>query len=459
MPADYQRRADPRPPTRLRPMPPARTLHINVNALSQGYHPGGWRRDDVDPRAVFTPEYHLALARAAERGTLDAIFYADNPRLGSEAHLRPPFSPIDPLLVLSRLAGETEHVGLVATVSTTYSDPYSVARRMATLDLISDGRAGWNAVTTFDPGTGANFGGVPLPPREARYARADEFIRVVRGLWSGWDPDAIVADRRTGEYLLHERVRPLDHSGDHFRVAGPLSTPPGPQVHPVIFQAGGSDPGRELAARHADAVFSAAVDPDTARQHRSDLRRRAVSFGRDPDSILLLPGLLTVIGSTEQEAQRRLAELDRLAGDGPLISHLAHRMGVAPTVLSADEPVPADVFEAAERGGTMAQGFLTTLAPLVRRGLTVREIVAETGDGNGHRAVVGSPEQIADSITSWFESGAADGFNITPDVLPDGLDAFVDHVVPILRQRGVFRHEYSGRTLREHYGLAPVEPL
>ncbi|MFT3864154.1 MAG: LLM class flavin-dependent oxidoreductase [Solirubrobacterales bacterium] len=428
-----------------------RSIHLNVLPLSNGFHPGGWLREGEDPEAIFDPAFYRRIGELAERGTFDAVFLADSPRLTPDFTFRPPIRTLDPVLILTAVGAVTSHVGLVVTASTTYKDPYSLAREFATLDLLSGGRAGWNVVTTRDEAAAGNFSSVAHPPPEERYARAEEFFDVVRGLWAGWGEDAIVADRANRRFADPERLRPLDHSGKWFQVAGPVSVPPSPQGRPVIFQAGGSPPGVALAARTADAVFASVYDPAVARTSREELRRQAAAAGRDPDRIAFLPALLTVIGGTEAEARERRRQLDELAGP-EAVRMLAFGLGTDPELLlELDRPLPDAVVAGLKADGPYRA--VASYGSLIERGATIREILEEGGDGVGHRGIVGTPEQVADLIESWVEAGAADGFNIVPDVLPDGLEAFVDHVVPELRARGLFRHEYEGATLRSHLGI------
>ncbi|MFF4344343.1 NtaA/DmoA family FMN-dependent monooxygenase [Kitasatospora sp. NPDC001540] len=374
-----------------------RELHLNINLLSTGAHHGAWRWPGVDPLSFVHVENYVASAQVAERGLFDAVFLGDVPGIAENINYRPQFNGLEPTLVLTAIALATERIGLIGTASTSYNEPYNLARRLQALDLISHGRAGWNAVTTSIPAISHNFTAT-LPDREERYARAREFVDVVRTLWLSWEPDALPADTAAGRFADLDRIPAIDHHGEHFDVRGPFCLPRSEQGHPVIVQAGGSGHGRDLAGRTADAVFASGTDLASSRAYVADLRRHVASYGRDPEAIVVLPGLVTHIGDTEREAWRRRRALDEL--------DLEHR-----------------------------------------------------GTSNGHLTATGTPEQVADLIQLWFEEGAADGFNLMPDVLADGLPVFVDEVVPILQRRGLFRTEYRGSTLREHYGAAqPVRP-
>jgi FMN-dependent oxidoreductase (nitrilotriacetate monooxygenase family) len=372
-------------------VPTARELHLNINLLSGGAHHGAWRHPGVDPLAFVHVERYVESARIAERGKFDAVFLGDVPGIAENIVFRPQFNGLEPTLVLTAIARATERIGLIATASTSYNEPYNIARRFQALDLISQGRAGWNAVTTATPGVSRNFART-LPERAERYGRAREFIEVALRLWDSWEPEALLVDVEAGQFIDPERLRPIAHEGEYFSVLGPFCLPPSLQGHPVIVHAGGSEYSIDMVGRTGEAVFASGTDLGAARAYARELRRRVAAYGRDPQHLVILPGLVTTIGGTEQEARRRRRELDEL-----------------------------DL----ESGG----------AP------------------NGHLTVVGTPEQVADAIQLWFEAGGADGFNLMPDVLADGLPAFVEHVVPVLQQRGLFRTEYRGTTLREHYGL------
>jgi FMN-dependent oxidoreductase (nitrilotriacetate monooxygenase family) len=339
----------------------------------------------------------------------------------------------------------------VATASTSYNEPYNIARRFATLDHVSGGRAGWNVVTTADAGSARNFGRTAPADHAQRYARADEFTNIVKALWDSWEDDAFVGDRDAGRFVDTSKLLPIAHHGEFFDVHGPLNLPRTPQGHPVLFQAGGSSDGRELAARHAEAVFSAAQSFDESLAYRREINQRAESLGRGPGAVKVLPGLTTILGATEAQARQRRDELIDLIPWDYSLNRLAGTLGITADRLSLDAPLPDNLQLPANGNHTF---FRATLALARRQGLTVRSLIRELAGGGGHRVVVGTPEQVADDIENWFRNGAADGFNLMPDALPSGLDDFVNGVVPILQRRGLFRTEYAGRTLRDHMGLA-----
>jgi FMN-dependent oxidoreductase (nitrilotriacetate monooxygenase family) len=353
-------------------------------------------------------------------------------------------------VVLAAVAAVTSHVGLVATASTTNNAPFNLARRFASLDLVSRGRVGWNVVTTADAAAGRNFGFAGASEHGARYARAREFTDLVHALWDSWEDDAFLGDKASGRFIDPDKVHAVDHRGTHYTVAGPLTVPRSPQGRPVTFQAGGSEDGRELAAATADAVFSLAQTIEDGAAYARDLRARAARYGRGPDALVILPGLATVIGSTQAEALRRQDELWDLVPLDYSLARLAGTLRIDPARLDLDRPLPDPLPLPPDANHTM---FLGTVALARREGLTVRQLLRALGGGVGHRIVAGTPEAIADDIAAWFQAGAADGFNLMPDVLPDGLETFVDTVVPILQRRGLFRRDYTGATLRHHLGL------
>lgn len=427
-----------------------RQLHLNVNLLHSGVYPSAWRLPESRPDAFLDIDHFVRVARIAERGKLDAIFLADTPAINDRIDDRP-FNALEPTVVLSAVAAVTSHVGLVATASTTYNEPYNLARRFASLDLVSRGRAGWNVVTTADAAAGRNFGFPGASEHGARYARAREFTDLVHALWDSWEDDALVGDKASGRFVDTSKVHRVDHRGSHYTVAGPLTVPRSPQGRPVTLQAGGSEDGRELAAATADAVFSLAQTVEDGAAYARDLRARAARYGRGPEALVILPGLATVIGSTEAEARRRQGNLWDLVPLDYSLARLAGTLRIDPARLDLDKPLPDPLPLPPDANHTM---FLGTLALARRDRLTVRQLLRALGGGVGHRIIVGTPEVIADDIEAWFRAGAADGFNLMPDVLPEGLETFVDAVVPILQRRGLFRHDYAGATLRDHLGLA-----
>lgn len=428
-----------------------RQLHLNLFILDTGHHEASWRLPESDPLAHVDLDHHRNLARIAEAATFDSVFLADAPVLWGDVGQRPS-GRLEPTLLLAALAGATSRIGLIATASTSYNDPYNLARRFNSLDHVSGGRAGWNIVTTAGDAAARNFGLDAQPAHADRYERAAEFLEVSTLLWDSWQDDAVVADKERGVHALNDRVRPIGFAGRHFRVEGALNLPRSPQGHPLLVQAGSSESGKDFAARWAEAVFTAQPTLAEGRAFYADVKRRAAGFGRDPELLKILPGIVPVIGDTEAEARELEAELDRLIRPEFARRQLAGLLGLEPEQLPLDEQLPADL--PAEDLIEGAKSRYTLIVELARRErLTARQLIGRLGGGRGHRTFAGTAEQVADTIEEWFRHGAADGFNIMPAVLPSGLEVFARRVVPILRERGLFRTEYTGTTLRDHYGL------
>ena len=432
-------------------------MSIGMNILGLGGHQAAWRVGEVAPTAYLDVDYYTNIARISERGTLDAIFLADGPALQENVGTNPG-GRLEPTVLLTAVALATTHIGVIATCSTTYNDPFNLARRLASLDHISRGRAAWNMVTNAGDLAAQNFGLAGAPLHVDRYGRAQEFVETAVRLWDSWEDDAIIADPAAGRFADAGKVHRIDHEGAHFQVRGPLNVPRSPQGRPVLFQAGSSDGGKALGARWADAIFTTQTTLEDGRAFYDEMRARARGHGRDPDQLKIMPGLSTVIGSTEEEAHRRCDALDSYLGEDGLLAQIAQRIGLRASELDPDGELPWDRIGPAasfERGSV---GFLEAQLNLARRErLTVRQLSRRIR--SGHRLLVGTPEQVADTLEEWFLTRAADGFNLMPDMFPSGAEIFVDEVVPELRRRGVFRHEYRGTTLREHLGLRRPESL
>jgi len=426
-------------------------LHLNAFLMDVGHHEASWRLPESNPHAHIDVAHYTNLARTAERGKLDSVFLADGPVLWSDVARRPA-GVLEPTVLLTALAVATSHIGLIATASTTYNEPYNLARRFASLDQVSGGRAGWNIVTTAGLSAARNFNLDHLPAHRERYERAAEFVDVSLKLWDSWDDDTILADKETGVWGDNDKIYPPEHSGRFYQVAGALNVPRSAQGHPVLVQAGSSENGRNFAARYAEAVFTAHQTLADAQVFYDDLKRRALEHGRDPGHVKILPGIVPIIGATEAEAREREAELNALIRPEYALPQLAELLGIDVSDLKLDAELPGNLPAEEEIEG--AKSRRTLVVNLARRQhLTVREVIAQLGGGRGHLTFAGTPEQVADAIQQWYDAGAADGFNIMPPVLPSGLELFVDQVVPILQERGLFRTEYTGHTLREHYGL------
>jgi FMN-dependent oxidoreductase (nitrilotriacetate monooxygenase family) len=430
-----------------------RQLHLNLFIHGRGHHEASWRHPASSPLQLTDIRYYQDLAQRAEAALFDSIFLADQLALGGDV-TQAPRTWLEPITVLAALAVATSRVGLIATASTTYMEPFNLARQFASIDHISNGRAAWNIVTTWLATAAENYGGTGQVSHSDRYTRGDEFMAVVNELWDSWARDAVIDDRGTGAYARRERIRSINHSGDHYKVAGPLNMPRCPQGRPVLVQAGSSDTGRRFAARYADAVFTAHLAKETAQEFYADLKKLAAAEGRNPAHILILPGLSPMIGSTEAEAKRLAREADDLTDPEVGRKRLSGRFGGYDfSHLPLDRPLVPEDFpdpSAVEAARSRTEVILN----LVRRDKpTLRQLLGYLAGARGHYVMAGTPEQVADLIEGWFADGAADGFNVMPPLLPAQLDVFSAEVVPLLQRRGLFRTEYAGSTLREHYGL------
>jgi FMN-dependent oxidoreductase (nitrilotriacetate monooxygenase family) len=428
-----------------------RQLHLNAFLMGCGHHEAAWRLPDSDPFAHTDLAHWANLAQIAERGTFDSIFLADAPALWGSAKHRPA-GALEPTVLLTAIARATSRIGLIATASTTYNDPFNLARRFASLDYVSGDRAGWNIVTTATKKAAQNFGLDDVLGHQERYRRAAEFTDVSIALWDSWEDGAEIGDKATGIYADVSRIHQVDFAGEYFRVRGPLNLPRSSQGRPLLVQAGSSQDGREFAAQYAEAVFTAQQTLAGAQEFYSDIKKRARRLGRDPDEIKILPGLVPVIGSTEAEARALEDQLEELIVPDHALEHLAQVLEVPPDTLAPDRALPEAVYSRPPVQG--AQSRYQLIVDLARRdNLTVRQLIGRLGGGRGHRTFAGAPERVADIMEEWSAAAAANGFNVMPPALPSGLETFVEEVIPILRKRGLFRAEYVGRTLRDHYGI------
>ena len=431
--------------------PNRRQLHLNLFLMGVGHHEAAWRHPRTDPADLSSLAHFQRLAATAEAAAFDSVFLADGVEGPDPARANAWVSHFEPFTLLAALAVSTERIGLIGTVSTGFTEPYNLARQFASLDHLSNGRAGWNIVTSAGDRAARNFNRTANQDHAVRYQRADEYLEVVQALWDSWEDDALLLDRENGRVTDPAKLHEINHSGEHFQVLGPLNIPRGPQGHPLLVQAGSSENGRGFAARHAEAVFTAQQTLAEGQEFYTDLKARSAALGRDPAGIVVLPGIVPVLGSTEAEAKALDQELDDLIDPARAIGTLSTLLGVDLSDHPLDAPLPPLPPVAAINGAKSRFELIRDLAE--RDGLTLRQLVGRLGGGRGHQVLAGTPEQVADHIEVWFTHGAADGFNIMPPILPDGLDLFAEHVVPILRERGLFRTEYTGRTLREHYGL------
>ncbi|OZF00256.1 LLM class flavin-dependent oxidoreductase [Rhodococcus sp. 15-2388-1-1a] len=419
-------------------------MHLNAFLYGCGHHSAAWRHPDSRVEDLGDISYYEELAQLAERGKFDAVFFADGHSVRDPAGAGTWF--LEPITALSAMARATTHIGLVTTVSSTFYTPFHAARMLASLDHISGGRAGWNVVTSMFDAEARNHGMDVIPAREERYARAEEFVDTALALWDSWDADALTLDR-AGAYADPAKVHAIDHDGKHFRVDGPLTVPRSPQGRPVLFQAGASGPGRDLAAAYAEAIYAVAYDLVAAQSYYEDVKTRICHAGRDSAAVGIMPGLVTYIGSTMDEARRKKAELDELLPTEQSLAMLSTFTGQDCAAWELDELVPT-LPPAEEFSGP--QGRYETILRIVEKDApTVRELLGTLAAGGGHATMIGTPESIADEMQSWIGRGA-DGFNLMCPRYPDSLEDFVDQVVPILQRRGVFRAEYTESTLRGH---------
>jgi alkanesulfonate monooxygenase len=424
-----------------------------------GGHLGGWRHPSSFENSVMNLEAFIEMVKIAERGTLDCVFLADGNGVRSMdrpalfAANFPSARPamFEPTTLLSAAAMVTTRIGLVATATSTFDEPWMVARRFASMDHISKGRAGWNLVTASNALDALNFGRTEPVSREDRYARAQEFYEVVTALWDSWAPDAFPQDKATGQYLNPARVRPIDHEGAHFRVKGPLSLPPTPQGRPVVFMAGQSPPGLELAARYADAVFGAGSTKQDCIDANADLKSRMAKYGRPTSQLKFLPGVSIFTGETEADAERLYTDLQSLISPVLGVHYLSKQVHYDLEGHDLDGPLPPEV-PTETVGGSSLRRYMIEMAR--RENLTIRQLYQRVLPSTGSPVFKGDASQVADQMEDWFASGACDGFTILAPIQPRGLTDIVDRVIPELRRRGLFRKSYETSTLRGHLGLA-----
>lgn len=428
-------------------------LSLGAFLMETGHHIAAWRHPDAHAAGGLDFAHYAELAQTAERAKFDAIFFADSvsvrdthvPSLSRTARA----DHFEPITLLSALSVVTKHIGLIATVSTSFNEPYNVARKFASLDYLSGGRSGWNLVTSSTETEAHNFSLDKHFDHAMRYERAKEFYDVVSGLWDSWEDDAFIRDKASGIYFDPGKLHTLDYRGKHFKVRGPLNVARSPQGWPVVVQAGASEAGRELAAQTAEVIFVAHQTLDEAKQFYRDVKGRLARYGRRPEHLKIMPGIFPVIGRTQEEAQEKLDALQALIHPSVGLQLLSNMSGgLDLSQYPVDGPVP-DLPET--NGGKSRQRLLLDLAR--RDNLTIRDLYLRIAGARGHQQVIGTPQSIADQLQQWYEEEAADGFNIMSPWLPGGLNEFVQSVVPELQRRGLFRTEYTGRTLREHLGL------
>lgn len=433
----------------------SRQLRLGLFIQETGHHIAGWRHPQAGASAARDFRHQIQLAKLAEAAHFDLLFIQDSYAMRGANDIAAlqhtaRATHWDPLTALSALAMVTERIGLIGTATTTYNEPYSIARHFASLDHISQGRAGWNLVTSNNEAEALNFSRDQHAVHGDRYARAGEFLEVVKGLWDTWEDDAFVEDQETGRFFDPDKLHVLNHRGDHFSVKGPLTMARPPQGHPVLVQAGSSDTGKRLGATTADVIFTAQQNLESAQRFHADMKSLAREAGRDPDQLLIMPGLLPVVGATQAEAEAKFEALQAQVLAQVGLATLATTLGeVDLSGYDLDGPLP----ELPEANGPKSRRQL--LIDMARReNLSIRQLYLRVVGARGHLTVVGTPEHIADVMQQWLEQGGADGFNIMPAHLPVGLSDFTEAVVPELQRRGLFRERYEGSTLRENLGLA-----
>jgi N-acetyl-S-(2-succino)cysteine monooxygenase len=417
-----------------------------------GHHVAAWRHPQAQPDASENFQHQVQLAQLAERGLFDMLFVADTVAVPSNDLATIRYSGyvawIEPYTLITALSSVTSKIGLVSTVTTSFNEPYNIARKFASLNLVSQGRAGWNVVTSSHPAEARNFGHDEHIPSDERYARANEFVDVVLNLWNSWSPHAFKRDQESGIFVEPDEILFKAHQGKYFKVSGPLNVPPSPQGRPLVVVAGASENGRELAARTADVVFAAHTELETAREFYADIKRRVEQKGRNPNQVLIMPGLQVTVGHSEAEAEEKYQILQDLITPEAGIRLLSQYIGFNLVGYDPEGLLP-NIPES-----TSGMSRNTLLINLARKeGLTIRQLYQRIAGGRGHFSVCGTPSKIADVMEEWFTLNGADGFNIMPPVLPASLNEFVELVVPELQRRGLFRRGYEGSTLRVNLGL------
>ncbi|MBX4901184.1 NtaA/DmoA family FMN-dependent monooxygenase [Rhizobium bangladeshense] len=428
---------------------PARKLNLNVGINTTGYLPNAWKYRTGTRHDINDPDYYRRLTELAHKGLFDAVFFSDHPALMTDPNSRP-FHTIDPLILCSALAAQVPDIGFVATMSSTYNSPFNLARRTQSADIISGGRMIVNIVSSFNPNVAANFGSTPLPPRSERYAKASEFLDVAKKLWASWDP---ARENEVPDNLFWDAAsaHAIDHTGDYFNVKGPLNVPRGPQGHPVLAQAGASEGGIDLAARHGEIIYCNILSRPAGQAFGKKVKDRAAALGRDPSGIRIVPGLVVILGDSRDEALRKHELFSGAGSEDGLIARFVRDNGIDPDGFNPDAVLEAERF-IPDQNRLLAVGMGLGLADLLtHEKLTARQAVRRS-EGH-HRLLLGTPEEVADGIIDLWADGTVDGYTLQPPRAPDDIEEFVEKVVPILQDRGVYRTAYEGKTVRDRYGL------
>ena len=426
-----------------------RKMHLGAFLAGTGSNMASWRHPNAVADAAINLDYYRQLTRKAETAKLDFVFFGDGLYISEKSH--PNFlNRFEPVTLLAALAMDTTKIGLAATLSTSYSEPFTVARQFASIDHISGGRAGWNIVTSPLEGSALNYSKAEHPQHDLRYRMAAEYIEVTKGLWDSWEDDAFVRNKETGQFIDPEKLHRVNHKGEFFSVQGPLTISRSKQGRPILIQAGSSEAGKDFASQVADAVFTGQANIDDAREFYQDVKGRAVKHGRRPEEILMLPGCNPIVGSTAAEAEQKYQEIANLVVIGDALNYLGRYFNdIDFTQYDLDEQFP-ELGDFARNGWESATDRIKKVSR--EEGLTLRQMALRSTTPKG--PFIGTAEHIADTMQAWFEAGAADGFMMNASVLPQGFDDFVDHVLPILKDRGLFRTEYEHDTLRGNLGLA-----
>ncbi|QCR33383.1 LLM class flavin-dependent oxidoreductase [Lysinibacillus sp. SGAir0095] len=423
-----------------------------------GQHVASWRYEGTESERILELDYLVELARIAERGKFDTIFFADV--FGTPiAENAPSGIKLDPLIIISALAAVTNKIGLTATLTTTYNEPFHVARRFAAIDHLSGGRAAWNVVTSNNNFESLLFGKEKHLAHADRYERADEFLDVVKKLWFSIDGEALVVDKEKGQFLNIEKVSPVNHEGKWFKLQGTLDTPSTPQGHPVIVQAGSSEAGKELAAKSAEVIFTAWQTLEDAQKFYRDVKGRLAKYGRQEEDLKIMPGVFITVAKTEEEAILKRKQLNSFILPETGLAYLSAFLGIDVRGSNPNDPIPQENTEIEDKTNPQIRANIVRAIAERENLKTLRELYEHIAGARGHREIVGTPKQIADQLEEWFLNDGADGFNIMPPTFPEGLNDIVNLVIPELQQRGLFRTEYEGTTLRENLGLAvPINP-
>lgn len=433
-------------------------MKLGLSMRYLGYHLGSWRHPEVQSGGSSQFECFLDVVKTAEKAKFDMVFLADGIGIRSDDYPKGSLArsrqnvELEPLTLLSALAAVTKNIGLVATASTTYNEPYHIARKYGSLDQISGGRAGWNVVTSWSDQEAWNFNRSEHLDYDTRYERAEEFVDVVTGLWDSWDKDAFVHDKESGVFYDEKKLHVLNYKGKHFSVRGPLSVDRSPQGRPILVQAGTSEVGQRIAAQYCDAVFAAKQNLDDARGYYSSIKSKMNPYGRRPEDLLVMVGLTAIVGRTREEAQEKFKQLESLVDPLVGLSLLYRSFGDL-----SDFPLDGPVPEPREGHAGLKSSSLLYYNLAKENNWSIRQLYKKIAMAQEHKTVVGTAQDVADEMEAWVDSSAADGFNVTPTHLPHGINDFVEYVVPELRRRGRFRDEYEGSTLRENLGVpSPV---